>query len=150
MALRRVIEVERVVPATPEAIFAVLADPARHGEIDGSGSVRAPRGEPRRLELGSTFSMDMHMGFSYATRNRVVEFDEPRSIAWHHFSRFVWRYELTPAAGGTKVVESFDYSVPWGVLIGPLGWPARNRAAMERTLERLEKVVTTSRGPVAS
>jgi len=32
--------VERVIPAPPEKIFDLLADPRRHPEIDGSGSVR--------------------------------------------------------------------------------------------------------------
>ncbi len=32
--------VERVIPAPAEKIFDLLADPSRHREIDGSGSVR--------------------------------------------------------------------------------------------------------------
>ena len=36
---RDVVSVERVIAAPPEAIFAVLADPRRHKDFDGSGSV---------------------------------------------------------------------------------------------------------------
>jgi len=43
------------------------------------------------------------------TRNRVVEFEENRRIAWHHFAQFVWRYELEEVEGGTMVTESFNY-----------------------------------------
>ena len=38
--------VERTIPAPPEAIFALLADPSRHHEIDGSGSVKAAKDAP--------------------------------------------------------------------------------------------------------
>ena len=40
--------VERVIPAPPEAIFALLADPSRHHDIDGSGSVRQAKNTPQR------------------------------------------------------------------------------------------------------
>ena len=33
--------VERVIETPPQKIFDLLADPSRHPEIDGSGSVRA-------------------------------------------------------------------------------------------------------------
>jgi hypothetical protein len=85
----------------------------------------------------------MTIGLPYVTRNRVVEFDEGRRIAWHHPARFVWRYELEPDGGATRVTETFDYCVPWGVLIEPLGWPERNRRAMERTFATIEKLVTS-------
>jgi uncharacterized protein YndB with AHSA1/START domain len=139
---QRAVHAERVIAAPAAAIFDVLADPHRHPEIDGSGSVRAVKSSTPRLALGATFSMDMHFGAKYSTRNRVVEFEEGRRIAWHHFSRFIWRYELTDVEGGTKVTETFDYSEPWGFVIELLGLPARNQASMQRTLVRLESVVT--------
>lgn len=139
---RRVVSAQRTIAAAPSVIFDVLADPARHRELDGSGTVAAPRRAPERLSLGATFSMDMRYGVRYATRNRVVAFDEPRRIAWHHAARFIWRYDLEEVPGGTRVTESFDYSAPWGIVLIPLGVPERNRAAMERTLARLEAIVT--------
>jgi uncharacterized protein YndB with AHSA1/START domain len=143
----RTVSAERVINATPESIFSILANPARHAEIDGSGSVQGQKSTAGRLSLGATFSMDMREGIRYSTRNRVVEFEEGRWIAWHHMARFIWRYELTPVDGGTKVTETFDYSVPWGIALVPLGVPERNRVAMERTLERLEVAVTTPAAP---
>ena len=43
------ITVERVVPEPANAISDLLADPERHLEIDGSGSVQRSRGGSRRL-----------------------------------------------------------------------------------------------------
>ena len=36
-----VVSVERVIDAPAAAIFAIVADPSRHPEIDGSGSVKS-------------------------------------------------------------------------------------------------------------
>jgi hypothetical protein len=87
--------------------------------------------------------MNMKLGLSYVTRNVVVVFDENTSIAWHHFARFVWRYDLEDASGGTKVTESFNYDQPWAFLIIWLGYPEKNRRAMAASLERLERLVTS-------
>jgi hypothetical protein len=55
----------------------------------------------------------------------------------------VWRYDLEEVPGGTKVTESFDYDRPWAFAIILLGFPEKNRVSMERTLERLEAIVTS-------
>jgi uncharacterized protein YndB with AHSA1/START domain len=143
----RVVSVSRVIQASPEAIFDVLADPARHAEIDGSGMVQELRGESKRLELGSKFGMDMKMGIlPYRISNTVKEFEENRLIAWAHAGKHRWRYELEPAgeSGGTKVTESFDWStapMPVQKFIELMGYPTKHPAHMEATLERLASVV---------
>lgn len=134
-----VVAVERTIPAGPQQIFDVLADPAQHPLIDGSGSVQAARdGNPQRLSLGATFGMDMKLGAPYRVTNKVVEFEEGRQIAWRHFSGHVWRYVLTPEADGTRVREEWDprpAKAPW--VLSLLGFPRRNRAGMTVTLDRL-------------
>ncbi|MBV9291086.1 MAG: hypothetical protein JO222_01455, partial [Frankiales bacterium] len=54
--------VERVIPAPPADIFRLVADPRRHKDIDGSGTVRDAKDLPERLALGSTFGMNMEYG----------------------------------------------------------------------------------------
>jgi uncharacterized protein YndB with AHSA1/START domain len=132
-----------VIHAPASRIFDLLADPRQHVRLDGSGSVSSVKNAPDRLALGSTFSMRMKTGLGYVTRNRVVEFEENRRIAWHHFAMFVWRYELEEVEGGTKVTETFNYDKPWAFAIIAMGFPERNRSAMEGTLERFESVVTS-------
>jgi uncharacterized protein YndB with AHSA1/START domain len=143
MSSSRSISVSRVIHAPASRIFDLLADPRQHVRLDGSGSVSSVKNAPDRLALGSTFSMRMKTGLGYVTRNRVVEFEENRRIAWHHFAMFVWRYELEEVEGGTKVTETFNYDKPWAFAIIAMGFPERNRSAMEGTLERLESVVTS-------
>ena len=134
----------RVVDAPAGRIFDLLADPANHPLIDGSGSVRASRSTgPRRLELGSRFGMDMRLGLPYRIRNTVVEYEPDRLIAWRHFNGHRWRWQLADLGDGrTEVTETFD----WSTAIAPkvlelLGFPARNRRGIEATLDRLAGVV---------
>jgi uncharacterized protein YndB with AHSA1/START domain len=142
------VSVARVVAAPPEKIFAVLADPAQHPVIDGSGTVKHARGkQPDRLTLGAKFGMSMRLGVPYVITNTVVEFDENRLIAWRHFGGHRWRYELEPVADGTRVRETYDWSTAilgTRLYIAASGWPKRAEHAMTETLERLDAHVTGS------
>ena len=145
------VTVQRLIPAPAEAIFDLLADPGRHHEIDGSGTIVGARsaGE-RRLALGDSFGMDMDWGVNYATKNVVVEFEENRRIAWQTLAAKplsyvltgrIWRYELEPVDGGTLVTETFDWSgVPVKAYITLMKWPERHEKNMAATLERLAEV----------
>lgn len=147
-----VVTVERVIPAQAAEIFALLANPSRHRDIDGSGTVRDPKDDAdERLELGSQFGMSMVMGLPYSMRSTVVEFEPDRRIAWqtrgHGLGRNVggriWRYELEPVEGGTLVRESWDITQE-----SALTKPLIRRAAksteknMAATLERIEQVLS--------
>ena len=144
--------VERVIPAPPEKIFQLLADPRRHPDIDGSGSVRRAKEAPERLVLGSTFGMAMKLGIPYSMESEVIEFEENRRIAWQTrppspigkrlAGGRIWRYDLEPVDGGTRVRESWDISQE---KVKAIVRPARKktREAMTATLARIEELVTT-------
>jgi len=150
-----VVSVERVIPAGPAAIFALLADASRHPEIDGSGTVRQVKADmPHQLGLGSTFGMSMKAGIPYSMVSTVVEFEDGRRIAWQSrppgfVGKFaagrIWRYELEPVEGGTLVRESWDISQDHQRPLLKLGGlPTKTAANMSRTLERIEQIVTTA------
>lgn len=144
--------VERVIDAPPERIFPILADPHRHHEIDGSGTVREARMRVDRLALGSRFGMSMRMGLPYSMVNTVIEYEENRRIAWQTrapgvFGRFIggriWRYELEPVADGTLVRETWDISQEARATHAATRKMApKARRNMAATLERLAGVVT--------
>jgi uncharacterized protein YndB with AHSA1/START domain len=147
-----VVTAERVIPAPAAEIFALLANPSRHRDIDGSGTVRDPKDDAdERLELGSQFGMSMVMGLPYSMRSTVVEFEPDRRIAWqtrgHGLGRNVggriWRYELEPVEGGTLVRESWDITQE-SALTKPLIRRAAKSTAknMAATLERIEQVLS--------
>jgi len=133
----------RVIAASAADIFNVLADPSKHREFDGSGSLIAAQGNPPRLQMGSKFGMKMKIGLPYTMKNTVVEFEEGRQIGWRHIGRHIWRYELEAVDGGTKVTETFDWAPalsPW--MIEKTGSPKKNLASIEKSLERLDAYVT--------
>jgi Polyketide cyclase / dehydrase and lipid transport len=144
--------VEIVIDADPTTVFDVLADPAQHRLFDGSDSVKGQLAGPPRLYLGATFAMRMWIVAPYLTRNRVVEYDEDRCIAWRHFARHIWRYELAALddrATKTRVTETFDYSpAPAAAVYERVGIPDRNHQAIEATLQRL-KVLIEGRSSIA-
>jgi uncharacterized protein YndB with AHSA1/START domain len=151
-----VLTVERVIRASPEAIFDVLADPSRHSLIDGSGMLQGAQEEGgQRLSLGTTFGMSMKMGVHYSTVSTVVEFEENRLIAWQtgpkgKLERYVagriWRYELEPRNDSTLVRESWDITTDHQRVLLKLGdiWSGKTRRDMELTLARLDALLTTS------
>jgi uncharacterized protein YndB with AHSA1/START domain len=147
--------VERVIPAPAEKIFALLADANRHTDFDGSGTVKAAHeGAPKRLTLGSKFGMNMRIVAPYSMVSTVVEYDENKRIAWQPRPAYpivsrlaggrIWRYELEPVPGGTRVRESWDITHE-SAFTKPVVRQAasRTREAMEKTLERLEQLVTS-------
>ena len=100
-----------VINAPAEKIFAILADPRRHKEIDGSSTIQENISGPDKLVLGSKFGMQMHLGIDYRIRNTVVEYRENQLIAWRHLGRWIWRYELVNIGPQqTQVTETFDAS----------------------------------------
>lgn len=135
----RIVRGIRFVPADPQAIFDLLADPSKHPLIDGSGTVRATTDPPGDwLTLGSKFGMSMKAGIPYKMTNEVVEFEEPSLIAWRHVGHHVWRYRLRPVDGGTEVTEEFDWTDARSRLfISLIGAPRRNARSIEATLDRL-------------
>ena len=133
------------VAAPPETFFAILADPRQHPRIDGSGTVRGSLAGPERLALGSTFGMSMRIGAPYRIRNRVVEFEADRLIAWRHLGTHRWRYELeplpAPEGGGTRVTETWDVShcnAPTRWVLGALGYPRVHARSIAQTLANLK------------
>jgi hypothetical protein len=148
-----VVSVERVIPAPPEKIFELLAHPDRHKEIDGSGTVQGVRGESRRLKLGDKFGMSMKLGIPYGMTSTVVEFEENRRIAWQPRPSYpivgpmlggrIWRYELEPVTGGTRVRESWDISQERGLKFVIRRGADQTRKNMEKTLARIEELLTS-------
>jgi len=134
------------IDAPAAAIFDVLADPRMHSRFDGSGTVVELASGPERLAQGSRFGMGMRIKVPYRTENEVVEFEEDRLIAWCHFNKHRWRYELEPVDDTTTVViETFDARTalfpPALILMNAYH---NNQRALTHTLGRLKALVEAS------
>jgi uncharacterized protein YndB with AHSA1/START domain len=147
MSNKRQVSASRTINASPEDIFAIISNPTKHCEIDGSGTVQGETFGPDQLTgEGQSFGMKMKFnGLPYRIKSTVKEYDENRLIAWAHFGRHRWRWELEPVDDGTVVTETFD----WSTALSPksieiMGYPKRHQASMEATLERLDDLVTSN------
>jgi hypothetical protein len=121
--------VSGTVDTPAEAVFAVLADPSRHCEIDGSGMCQSSSTGPI-TGAGQSFVMDMYrdgLG-KYQTRNEVTAFEAGRRIAWRPSLETsnpeidgllgditsggqTWTFDLESTGDGkTKVTHSYDWS----------------------------------------
>jgi hypothetical protein len=153
------VSVSRRINVPAAGVFAILADPARHPEIDGSGMVREAIDIAPVCAVGDTFGMRMHndeMG-DYEILNYVVEYERDRRIAWEPVlaragrpedeaevgdrSGHRWVYELTSDGEGTVVTEMYDCSVAPEWLKRAIRNGERWRSSMTRTLENLDKML---------
>ena len=112
--------------AVPAAtVFAVLADPATHAAIDGTGWVQEAVDRAPLTEVGQIFRMDMyyagHPEGDYQVVNQVQVLDPPRAIGWltgqekddgHlELGGWIWRYDLAPLGPSeTEVTLTYDWS----------------------------------------
>jgi len=134
----------KVIAAQPQQLFDIVADPAMHVAMDGSGTLQATRGEvPARLSMGATFGMDMKLGTPYKITNTVIEFVEGKQLAWRHFNGHVWRYTFEAVDGGTLVTEQWDARPARNrIFLRLSGFPARSRKGIIATLQNLNELAT--------
>ncbi len=134
--------IRRVTVAAPPAeVFALVSDPHRHAEIDGSGTVRdIPVRGPHQLSKGAKFSVGMKQyGVPYRITSVVTAYDDGALIEWQHPLGHRWRWEMQEAGtGSTQVTETFDYSTAKSPKILELtGQPRKNADGITRTLQAL-------------
>lgn len=112
--------------ALPAArVFAVLADPATHSAIDGTGWVQDAVDPAPLTEAGQVFRMDMYHpsrpNGNYRVANEVQMLDPPHAIGWLtgqekddgqlDFGGWFWRYDLAPLGPSeTTVTLTYDWS----------------------------------------
>lgn len=139
-----------------EAVFAVLADPATHPAVDGTGWVRdCLDGEPL-TGTGQLFRMAMHHDNhptgDYQMVNRVQVFDPPHAIAWEpgqdragdgtvSFGGWVWRYDLEPAGPSrTQVTLTYDWSAVPAALREHIRFPPFAADHLDNSLRHLAEL----------
>jgi polyketide cyclase/dehydrase/lipid transport protein len=136
----RVVSRRVVVPAAAAQIFDLLADPGRHAELDGSGTVRGVVTGPSRLGPGDRFSVGMRLGPArYRITSVVTGFEENVLLEWRHPVGHRWRWEFAEIGPEqTQVTESWDYRDSRGQRFMELaGYPRKNADGISRTLEQL-------------
>ena len=160
------VETSRRIEASADVIFAILANPQRHVDFDGSGMLRGAVLDRPISHVGDTFTMKMHrLGDDYLMLNHVVEFEPGRRIFWEPApgdpsrtegndpskvgiaAGYRWGYILTPDGDdATIVTEVFDSSTLSDNLLRDGGtWINTSNSVLESmtgSLERLERIST--------
>ena len=135
----------RVLVKAPAAeIFAIVGDPHRHPELDGSGTVRDVDVKgPHHLAVGDKFTVGMKQyGLPYKIVSTVTDVQDGTVIEWQHPLGHKWRWQLAESTQDgdtvTEVTETFDYStakVP--LIITAFGYDKKNAEGITETLQRL-------------
>jgi hypothetical protein len=148
----------KVIDAPAEAIFAVLADPARHAAIDGTGWVQENLDGMLITAVGQIFRMSMyhakHPDGNYQMANQVLVFDSPSTISWKpgregpdgalSFGGWTWSYDLAPAGpSSTKVTLSYDWSAVPGPIRERIGFPPFPPEHLSNSLAHLAELATS-------
>jgi hypothetical protein len=133
-------------------LFEIVADPRRHHELDGGGSVQNSISGPDRLSADAKFSMQMKQGVSYKITSTVIDFVDGSVVEWQHPLGHSWRWEFKPLTENTTLVtETFDYTRLGGAKVTGLklfGALKHNAAGIEATLRQLQaKYPATPVGP---
>jgi hypothetical protein len=116
------LEVQRMITASPAAIFAVLCDPQGHVAIDSSGMLMDADGEVVSA-AGDSFVVHMDrealndypLG-RYDVTVTITTFVPDREIAWTILGQIrppighIYGYLLEPTADGTLVTSYYDWS----------------------------------------
>lgn len=132
-----------MVNAPAAELFAQLADPRRHGEVDGSGTVKDMVKGPERLSRGAKFSVGMkQFGVPYRITSTVTEFvdsGDTMVVEWQHPLGHKWRWEFAQLGPtSTQVTEAFVYGtakIPKALELTKQ--TAQNATGITRTLEKL-------------
>jgi uncharacterized protein YndB with AHSA1/START domain len=137
----RVVSASREIAASPERIFALIADPVQQVRWDGNDNLAEAAFGQRVRGVGDMFTMTLTTGS--VRENHVVEFEEARRIAWHpsevHRRQpgHLWRWELVPLGDGrTRVVHTYD----WTRLTDGKRLPRARRTTPDRLLASVDRL----------
>ena len=148
------IEVDRIIPADPEAIFDILRSPQGHVSIDSTGMLMWAEGDPA-TQPGDTFVVHMDRDALrdypldlYDVTVSFTRFEQDRAIEWTILTDFldppighVYGYHLEPTDGGTKVTSYYDWSALDEAYRGRIGFPIISETALRATLGILARTV---------
>ena len=147
------LEVQRIITASPAAIFAVLCDPQGHVAIDSSGMLMDADGEVVSA-AGDSFVVHMDrealndypLG-RYDVTVTITTFVPDREIAWTILGQIrppighIYGYLLEPTADGTLVTSYYDWSTISADWKESGIFPVISEAALRATLGILARTV---------
>jgi len=148
------------IDAPADDVFAVLANPATHAAIDGTGWVRHSHDNEPLSTPGQIFRMAMyhpnHPDGDYEMANEVTVCEPPRAIAWKPgydagdgglgFGGWTWRYDLEPTGPqSTSVTLTYDWSAVPDDIRQHIGFPPFAVDHLDNSLAHLAALAVSGR-----
>lgn len=141
------IRVQRVIYASADDLWALFANPHRHGDLDGGGlSTIIPDSAygPQRLQAGDTFSMHMRYGqFTYVINLLCIQSRPGKEVSWKSLAPALWRWRFEPLGPHKTLVQGewIPTKRMYAPIFAAIGAMKGNRRGLEGTLDRLEELV---------
>ena len=153
---------EATMNASPQAIFDIVSNPARHAELTGSRELNkitqqpvGPVGTGIHIVAEETVVMADGSSMPVSADSVVVTCDPPNSFSWitnpvfpETVRRVQWWFRMSPQGSGTKVIHEVE--VDFGDLKDPMMKGLKDnyeqiragvvRTGMDKTLENLKKM----------
>lgn len=137
----RTVTAARVIAASPDRIFELIADPAEQPSWDGNENLQEAAPGQRVRRVGDVFTMLLTMGS--VRQNHVVDFVEGRRIAWRPSEigkeppGHLWGWDLEPLDPlRTRVTHTYD----WTELTDERRLPAARATTPEKLQASLERL----------
>jgi uncharacterized protein YndB with AHSA1/START domain len=111
----RVVSVTRIIAASAQRIFDLIADPSLQPSWDGNNNLASAAPGQRVRRAGDVFKTTLTQGG--VRENHVVEFIEGSQIAWRPAEPgkqppgHLWRWQLEPVSADlTSVTHTYDWT----------------------------------------
>jgi uncharacterized protein YndB with AHSA1/START domain len=144
----RVVSATRVISASAERIFDLIADPARQPSWDGNDNLASAAPGQRVRQVGDVFKTTLTNGA--VRENHVVEFIEGAKIAWcpaeprKQPPGHLWRWELSPInATLTSVTHTYD----WTALTDSTRMERARSTTADMLRESIDRLATVAQTP---
>lgn len=146
-AEERIVSATRVISASADRIFDLIAEPSSQPSWDGNHNLASSAPGQRVRQAGDVFKTTLTMGA--VRENHVVEFIEGSRIAWCPAEPgkkppgHLWRWELSPInAALTSVTHTYD----WTGLTDSARLDTARSITPEKLRESMDKLAVVAQG----
>ena len=153
---------EGTINASPQALFDIVSNPAKHVELAGSGELNRVGQEPAGpVRTGTHFTAEETLRMADGSTmdvtadSVIVTHDPPNSISWivnpafpEQIRRIQWWFRMSPQGSGTKVIHEVE--VDFGDLQNEMLRGVRDdyeqiragvvRDGMDKTMQNLKRM----------
>lgn len=144
----RVVRASRIIEASAERVFELIADPAQQPRWDGNDNLEEAAPGQRVRAVGDVFTMRLKRGG--VRDNLVADFAEGRRLAWRPAVQgesppgHLWAWELEPL-GPSRTLVTHIYD--WTELTDPSRMPRARATTAEKLQASLERLAALAEQP---